>query len=37
MYERLKFGPFGKNGKALSGASIRSQDTEFASISNGND
>jgi len=37
MYERLKVGPIGKNGIALSGDSSQSQDTEFASISNGND
>jgi len=37
MYERLKVGPIGKNGTALPGASSQSQDTKFASISNGND
>jgi len=37
MYERLKVGPIDKNGIALSGASSQYQDTELASISNGND
>ncbi|XP_022168152.1 zinc finger CCHC domain-containing protein 8 homolog [Myzus persicae] len=36
MYERLKVGQIGKNERALSGESIHSQDTEFASISNVN-
>jgi len=37
MCERLKVGQFGKNGIALSGVSSQYQDTEVASISNGND
>lgn len=36
MYERLKVGQIGKGGIALSAPSSKNQDTEFASISNGN-
>lgn len=36
MCERLKVGQISKNGIELFGASSQHQDTEFASISNGN-